>query len=164
MFDTDYYREVNSLTCSVFTSGQDIFPGIDIEWFVEYYMKSSLREAVDNSHPRFMCMESARLFDKLKDKMCEDGIGTDYPKSTKTIDNYYGDSILWCAMQYVHMQNRFKISSKTLIEKIPINLMLERDFYTGHQRGFESASDVLYKKYFDKDYEGEASEIPQLYY
>jgi len=141
MFDKDYYIDVENLTIHVFENCQNVFPNIDIPWFIDYYMRSDLRAMIDKSVPRYMCMESIRVLDYMKDY----GL-VDYPKSDKTIDNYYGDSIIWVAMMYTFMESHFRLSSKVLSELIPCEEMLKA-FIVGHERGFESESEHLYDTY-----------------
>lgn len=141
MFDKDYYVEVENLTERVFYNSNIVFPGIDIVWFIDYYMRSDVRRQIDLSNPRYMCMESIRTLDYLK----RDGL-LDYPKSDKTIDNYYGDSIIWVAMMYCHLQLYFGFSSKDLSELIPCEEMLKA-FVVGHERGFRAQAEHMYDAY-----------------
>lgn len=138
MFDKDYYEDVERLTINVFYNAHLEFPNIDIVWFIDYYMKSDVRWQVDDSNPKYMCMASMQALLYLKN----DGL-VDYPKSDKTIANYYGDSIVWIAMMYCHLQLYFGFSSRDLSELIPYREML-RQFTVGHERGFLAQAMHMY--------------------
>lgn len=138
MFDVDYYNDVERLTINIFYNSHIEFPDIDIVWFIDYYMKSDVRWQIDDSNPRYMCMESMRALRYLRD----DGL-VEYPKSDKTVENYYGDSIAWIAMMYCHLQLYFGFSSRDLSELIPCEEML-RQFTVGHERGFLAQAMHMY--------------------
>lgn len=141
MFNKDYYTSVEDLTIGIFTNPYRVFPSIDIPWFIDYYMKSDIRKYLDVGDPHYMCMESIRALDYMKEAGLEN-----YPKSDKTIDNYYGDSIMWVAMMYCHLQLYFGFSSKDLSELIPCDEMLNA-FIVGHERGFRAQAEHMYDDY-----------------
>lgn len=141
MFDKDYFRDVENLTEKIFYNPYRVFPDIDIQWFIDYYMRSEVRKQIDESNPSYMCMESIRTLDYLKD-----GGLVNYPKSDKTVDNYYGDSVIWIAMMYCHLQFYFGFSSKDLSELIPCDEMLNA-FEVGHERGFRAQAEHMYDEY-----------------
>ncbi|MGL4949213.1 MAG: hypothetical protein ACRC5M_02435 [Anaeroplasmataceae bacterium] len=144
MFDYYYYITIKPLMISVFNNSRNYFPKIDLLWFIDYFMKSYIIDELDKDNTRYLNYQSPKIFYLIGDEFEEKGI--DYAKSDKTIDNEYGDSLRWCAMQYISLIRVSGLKLETVYSKINISEMLD-NFITGHERSFTNCSEFLIDKY-----------------
>lgn len=150
-YDEIYKHEFIRHSVCVFTNANDFYPNVDLKWLFYVYFSSEFRELAEEGNPRNLTMSSEDVFYEFE----RDGIldKNNYPTSDKTVDNYYGDSMMWMIMQWCDLSFKYKIKSKDLLKYVGFDDLLLA-FEVGHERGFSSESEVLYDRFIKDRFNG----------
>lgn len=143
-YDRLYYEDFCNQAYKIFCNGEKRYPGIDLEFLYNLYFSSQARYQAETCSPRYLNLASMELFNEFEEQGLIDK--NNYPKSDKSIESFYGDSILWLVMQWSHLTFKYKLYSKDLIQKLSFDAMMWA-FRVGHERDFSSESDILYDIY-----------------
>lgn len=143
-YDKIYYQDFCNQAYKIFCNGEKRYPGIDLEFLYNLYFSSQARYQAETCSPRYLNLASTEILDEFEKEGLIDR--NNYPKSDKSIENFYGDSILWLVMQWSHFTFKYKLYSKDLIQKLSFDYMMW-SFTVGHERSFDSQSSILYDIY-----------------
>lgn len=143
-YDKLYYRDFCNQAYKIFCNGEKMYPGIDLEFLYNLYFSSNARYQAETGSPRYLNLSSVEILEELESKGFIDK--NNYPKSDKSIDSFYGDSILWLVMQWSDLTFKYKIYSKDLIKSLSFENMMWA-YQVGHERSMDSESDILYDIY-----------------
>jgi len=119
----------------LFLNIREKLPGVDEKWFINAYMRSTIRSLIDKGNPKYLNMPSTELMLRF----IEDECTQEYKKG----DEWGGFIPEWAGKIYALYQWKYNISSKQLVEALPLSEM-ERLFPTLHQAGWEAAVDKIY--------------------
>lgn len=104
---------------------------IDKIKFLTDFMKSKCRHEMEIGHPQLL---SQAAEDTVEDYVKVDLNTVNLKKyaSNKNYDDYAENQFYWVGMMYAYIHYMTKKPSKWIVEKMPIESMLE-EYYTGHQ-------------------------------
>lgn len=148
-YDRVYYLDFRNHAIKFFYNADKYFPNIDMEYMFNLYFSSEARYEAELGSAIYLNIASADLYRE----MMKQGIlnSNDYPKSDKTIENYYGDAMMWIVMQWSDLAFRYKLFSKDLIKCLGFNEMIDA-YAVGHERDFASESEILFNRYVKDKY------------
>lgn len=143
-YDRVYYFDFRNHAIKFFYNADKYFPNIDLKYMFNLYFSSEARYQAELGSAIYLNIASADLYRE----MMKQGIlnSNDYPKSDKTIENYYGDAMMWIVMQWSDLDFRYKLFSKDLIKCLGFNEMIDA-YSVGHERDFASESEILFNRY-----------------
>lgn len=143
-YDEIYKHEFIRHSVCIFTNANEFYPNVDLKWLFNVYFSSEFRQLAEEGNPRNLTMSSEDVFYEFE----RDGIldKNNYPTSDKTVDNYYGDSMMWMIMQWCDLSFKYKIKSKDLLKYVGFDDLLLA-FEVGHERDFNSESEILYDRF-----------------
>lgn len=143
-YDRVYYFDFRNHAIKFFYNADKYFPNIDLKYMFNLYFSSEARYQAELGSAIYLNIASADLYRE----MMKQGIlnSNDYPKSDKTIENYYGDAMMWIVMQWSDLAFRYKLFSKDLIKCLGFNEMIDA-YSVGHERDFASESEILFNRY-----------------
>ena len=91
-------------------------PGIDVEDFIENYMKSSTREAMDQGQAYVLTMDDRELWDYFLEK---DHFS---PRKGKDIPGFVPD---WIGRFYAYYQWYYNMPSRNVVEQVPVSFLVK---------------------------------------
>jgi len=130
-----YVSSVMKAQGRMFIKIRDELPGVDEKWFIESYMSSKIRELIDGGNVKFVNSPSTELMLRF----IEDECGGEYKRGGE----WGGFLPGWAGNIYALYQWKYNVSSKTLIEMLPLS-EIERIFNPLHQLGWEAAVDKIH--------------------
>lgn len=150
-YDEIYKHEFIRHSVCIFTNANEFYPNVDLKWLFNVYFSSEFRQLAEEGNPRNLTMSSEDVFYEFE----RDGIldKNNYPISDKTVDNYYGDSMMWMIMQWCDLSFKYKIKSKDLLKYVGFDDLLLA-FEVGHERDFNSESEILYDRFIKGKFNG----------
>lgn len=149
-YDEIYYRDFQIHAIGFFYNSNKHYPNIDMKWLFELYFSLRQRYEAELGNPRYLNLDSGDLYLELEEEGLIDK--NNYPKSDRTIDNYYGDAMMWIIMQWSHFTFKYKLYSKDMIKLISFEYMVHA-FTVGHERSFDSQSEILYELFILKEFD-----------
>lgn len=103
---------------------------VDVEDFFYHFMRSDIREAMDNLNPQLLNMASYNVLERY----LETGVNIKYLKEQK----YYRENELyWVGSVYPYISVYKEIKSKELVKILPFNKILDM-YPLGHEMGYSS--------------------------
>ena len=129
-----YSNEDTRLMGALFELFAQTYPAYDLAKFVESFMRSRLREAMDSCDSRLLNLHSKRLLELY---IKEDLQGTDIFHVTGKPTQYRENELRWVGEAYVRLSIHMGWSSKETIEKVPFEIM-HSAFQVGHEMGWSS--------------------------
>ncbi len=111
---------------------------IDKVKFLTAFMNSNFRRVMELGHPRLLSQSA-------KDSLVQ-WIETDYAgnlskfsdvKSRKRAHKYSHNQFYWVGWMYAYLHYKTGLSSKTIVTRLPIDVMLEH-YYLGHEMSKEA--------------------------
>lgn len=145
-YDKVYFLDFRNHAIKFFYNAEKWYPNVSVEHLFTLYFSSVARYEAEIGSPYYLNVASGDLFDEFEEKGLINK--SDYPKSDRTIENYYGDSMMWIVMQWSDLTFRYKIYSKDLINFISFNDLVDA-FTVGHERSFASESEVLFERFIE---------------
>ena len=116
VFSKAYLDEVIENQGKLFEYAQDHCPGIDIEDFIDHYMKSRTRALIDEGQAYISTMDAESLFDYfLKNDKYK-------LKQGKETGGFAPD---WIGQFYALFQWMYGMSSKEVVRLLPVKFMFE---------------------------------------
>lgn len=108
-----YFREVAETQSYLFGYVQDNFPNWDIEFFVDNYMKSDIKDFQEKGNPFFLTMSFDVILDRLR--------GT----CTRIVDKLSADGFVpeWAGELYAQLQIQTGVASRDLVDLVPYRLL-----------------------------------------
>lgn len=143
-YDKIYFLDFRNHAIKFFYNAEKWYPNIAMDYLFNLYFNSEARYNGEKGSPYYLNIASGDLFYEFE----EEGLinKSDYPKSDRTIENYYGDSMLWAIMQWSDLTFRYKVYSKDLIKLLSFSDLMKA-FTVGHERSFASESEVLFERF-----------------
>jgi hypothetical protein len=130
-----YHESIAGTQGYVFLNIRNILPGVDEKWFIENYMKSHMRELLDEANPKFAAMPPNELIRWF--------IEREQNGEYKCGEEWGGFLPGWVGEMYGHFQWHYNIPSKQLIELLPLHLM-ERIYNPLHQMGYYAGAQKIH--------------------
>ena len=119
-YDESYLNEIVETQGKLFEEIQEYVPHIDVSRFITEYMKSRTREYIDKAQAYVCTLDSKALWNYF----CE----TDNFEPTIG-EGIFGFAINWIGQFYAYFQWFFNISSKKVLELVPLDFI--RAAYSG---------------------------------
>ena len=130
-----YLSDIMDLQGDMFLQIRDVLPGVDEKWFIEKWMRSRIRELLDNGSPKFAAMWPWEVILYF----LEEELNSEYQRGPE----WGGFLPEWVGLTYSYFQWRYNISSRLIIEMIPLSEM-EIMFPTLHQAGLQTAAEKIH--------------------
>ena len=143
-YDKVYFLDFRNHAVKFFYNAERRYPNVNMKFLFNLYFISKARYEAEKGSPYYLNLASGELLDEFEEKGLIDRLR--YPKSDKTIENYYGDAMMWAIMQWSDLTFRYKVYSKDLIKLMSFDDLLLA-FEVGHERSFSSESEVLYDRF-----------------
>ena len=115
-----YLDEIVETQGKLFANVQDYIPSIDMENFIYDYMNSKTREYIDHAKAYVCTMDAKTLWEYF--------CATDSFKPISG-EGIFGFAINWIGQFYAYFQWYYNISSKKVLELVPLDLI--RAAYNG---------------------------------
>jgi hypothetical protein len=106
-------------------------PGIDVKWYIESYMRSIIREQLDEGNFWWANNTPGQLIDRYIRGYVSDRMDNRDYKHGK---DWGGLNLYWIGRIYAYYQWYYNVKSKWLIEALPLDTM-DQIFGTLHQCG-----------------------------
>ncbi len=116
VFSKSYLEEVVENQGKLFEYAQDHCPEMDIENFIETYMKSHTRAMIDEGQAYVCTMDAESLFHYF--------LANDHYEIKKGVPNG-GFAPNWIGQFYALFQWTYHLASKDVVELIPVRFMFE---------------------------------------
>lgn len=134
-----YIARIKKTQGKVFDKIRDELPDADEKWFIESYMRSEIRELLDEGNPMLAHKPSPELIHAFIKREC----GGEYQKG-KALEGFTAQ---WIGEIYALYQWQYNIPSARLIELLPVERMAEL-YIPLHQVGWDLAvkkiNDILH--------------------
>lgn len=115
-----YLKEVVETQGKLFDEVSEYAPGIDVEHFIQHYMRSKTRSYIDNGQAYVCTMSASGLWEYF----CKtDGY---QPVAGKMLGGFSAD---WIGQFYAYFQWYYNLSSSQVIELVPLDFI--RAAYAG---------------------------------
>ena len=125
-----YLVDIMETQGDMFMYIRELFPGIDEKWFIESYMKSKTRCALDSAAPKWAGMMSGELAKWFLWDECNN----EYKRG----DTWGGFLPQWVGMMYALYQWKYDIPSIQVLKELPLDLM-EKAYGPFHQASEDTA-------------------------
>ena len=145
-YDKVYFLDFRNHAVKFFYNAEKRYPNVNMKFLFNLYFISKARYEAEKGRPYYLNLASGELLDEFEEEGLIDRLR--YPKSDKTIENYYGDAMMWAIMQWSDLTFRYKIYSQDLIQLMSFDDLMEA-FEVGHERSFASESEVLYDRFIN---------------
>ena len=130
-----YLSDIVDLQGDMFLQIRDVLPGVDEKWFIEKWMRSRIRELLDNGSPKFAAM----LPQEVILYFLEEELNSEYQRGSE----WGGFLPEWVGLIYSYFQWRYNIPSRLIIEMLPLSEM-EFMFPTLHQTSLQTAAEKIH--------------------
>lgn len=125
-----YIKEDMKIMGYLFENIQENIKNVDVEYFVENFMRSILRAAMDGCDPQLLNMASINVLERYLE------LGVDI-KLTKQQEVYKPNELYWVGSAYAYISVHKDVSSKDLIKILPFKVLL--GMYTiGHEMSYNT--------------------------
>lgn len=104
---------------------------IDIEKFLNTFMRSNIRAEAESGHPRILSQAAEDTVEKFIEVDCNKNI-SQFKKDKHTKNNYLPNQLYWVGWVYSYIGYKQDIHFKDLVEILPIQEML-RLYHCGHE-------------------------------
>lgn len=132
-YNKSYLMEVVETQGELFEKVKEYAPGIDVRDFISHYMNSKVRKLVDEGQAYLCTMGAEELFHYFLEV---DGFQINHG------DHIGGFLPNWIGQFYAYFQWRYKISSKEVILRIPLEFLISG--YAGlHDLDLEVAAEKV---------------------
>ena len=131
-----YVADIMETQGNMFMYIRDLFPGIDERWFIESYMKSKTRKALDSASPKWAGMWEGELAKWFLHQECNN----EYKRG----DPWGGFLPQWVGMMYALYQWKYNVPSKDIVDVLTLAVM-ERCYNPFHELGEDAALAKLHE-------------------
>lgn len=100
--------------------------------FIKNFMKSNIRKEMEDNHPRLLSQSARDSFIKYIEVDCDGNIEQYIDKQASSKEDYVDHQLYWVGWAYAYIHHNADIPFAELIEKIPIETMLDW-YYAGHE-------------------------------